>query len=242
MINIQRQAESPASLNTQEIKDYILAAAIYLDDMVNNSKPKKPSSYRNSDLLEAFDNDFFSKCYLTESKFANSWIMDIEHFVPQSERLDLIYDWTNLFPAEHYSNMIKPRITPPGGYLNPCVPEDDVENDIVYTLSAYGHDPYFEARDINNQKAINTSNLLNRIHNGHNEETIKGTSNLRHAIQKKYIDILNKIIDWRSFADGSQEKVQTKRELKDLLSRKSSYTMLLRSIPAVRQLPEDFFD
>ena len=40
----------------------------------------------------------------------------------------------------------------------------------------------------------------------------------------------------------AQEKVQAKRELKDLISKKSSYTMLIRSMPAVRQLPADFFD
>ena len=242
MINAQRQADSPSSLNTAEIQNYILAATLYLDDMANNPKPEKPVSYRNSDLLEAFDENFYSKCYLTEQKFATSWSMDIEHFLPQSERPDLVYDWSNLFPAEHYSNMTKPRKTPLGGYLNPCIAEEDVENDILYTLSTYGHDPYFEARDNQNQKAINTCNLLNRIHNGHDEATIKATSNLRHAIQKKYIDILNKIIEWKNCTDGSQEKVQAKRELKDLLSRKSSFTMLLRSIPAVRQLPAEFLD
>lgn len=242
MINVQRQAESPATLNTEEIKEYILAVALYLDDMVNNPKPEKPTSYRNSDLLEAFDENFHSKCYLTEQKFANSWSMDIEHFLPQSERIDLVYEWTNLFPAEHYSNMIKPRKTPLGGYLNPCIPEDNVETEILYTLSAYGHDPYFEAKNENNQKSINTCTLLNRLHNGHDEATIKATSNLRHAIQKKYIDILNKILEWKNCEDNTQEKVQAKRELKDLLSRKSSFTMLLRSIPAVRQLPREFLD
>lgn len=242
MININRRTEIPQSLVTTEIQQYIEQAILYLNDSVNNTKPEKPTSYRNSDLLIAFEEDFYSKCYLTEMKFANSWIMDIEHFIPQNERPDLVYEWTNLFPAEHYSNMIKPRSTPNGGYLNPCDPADDVENEIIYTLSLYGADPYFEPRNRNNIKAVNTCNLLNRVHNGHDNKTQNATKNLRHSIQKKYIEVLNKIIEWNNYNDESQEKFQAKRELQDLLSRKYSFTMLLRSMPAVRQLPPEILE
>src|SRR5690606_35693430 len=127
-----------------EIKDYIQKAIEYLNDPVTKVKPEKPTSYRGSDLLDAFDHDFHAKCYLTEQKFENSWSMDIEHFTPQSERPDLVYEWNNLFPAEHYTNMIKPRITPVGGYLNPCDSNEDVEHNIVYSLSIHGFDPDFQ--------------------------------------------------------------------------------------------------
>ena len=168
--------------------------------------------------------------------------MDIEHFVPQNERPDLIYEWTNLFPAAHYANMIKPRTTPVGGYLNPCVATENVETEIIYTLSKYGQDPFFEAANPANIKATNTCTLLIRLHNGHDNATKKATADLRHAIHKKHIDILNKIIAWLHSDEGSQDKFQAKRELKELLSRTSAYAMLSRSIPAVRQLPADFFD
>lgn len=242
MVNVQREVAIPAALSTPEIQSYINDAIQYLLNPNGQQKPEKPASYRSSDLLEAFDRCFSSKCYLTEMKFANSWIMDIEHFVPQNERPDLVYSWTNLFPCEHYSNMIKPRITPAGGYLNPCDPNDDVEVEIRYSLSVYGEEPYFEARDGQNLKAINTANLLQRVHNGHDLNTSKGTAELRHAIHKKYIQILNKIVEWQHHPDGSDQKFQAARELKDLLSRRSSFTMLVRSIPAVRLLPPEFLD
>tara|TARA_B100000787_G_C16178705_1_gene290506 strand:+ start:1061 stop:1807 length:747 start_codon:yes stop_codon:yes gene_type:complete len=241
MININRQNNSPASLNTAEIRQYIQDAIGFLNNPTN-PKPTKPVSYRNSDLLDAFDDSFHSKCYLTELKFVNSYIMDIEHLIPQNERPDLVYEWSNLFPAEHYTNMIKPRTTPIGGYLDACEPTDNVEEAIIYTLSPYGYDPLFEPNDINCQKTKNTCDLLDRVHNGHNATTIKATQNLRHSIHKKYIDILLKINEWRGFPDGTQEKAQTKRELKGLISRKNSFTMLMRSMPAVRQLPNDFLD
>lgn len=242
MINVTRCKKVPDSLNVAEIQVYIQESVNYLNDPVNNSKPSKPVPYRNSDLLNAFDENFHSKCYLTETKYANSWIMDIEHFVPQNERPDLVYEWTNLFPADHYTNMIKPRKNPLGGYLDPCNPKDDVETEIIYTLSSYGYDPDFTPSNDKNIKALNTCDLLKRVHNGHDQETINGTENLRHSIHKKYIMILNKIIEWQNYCKGTQEEIQAKRELKDLLSRKSSFTMLMRSIPAVRRLSSDFFD
>ena len=243
MINCNREPDRPTSLNTAEIQQYINAAVAYLADSEHLTKPEKPVSYRSSDLLEAFDRVFHSKCYLTEQQFINSYTMDIEHFVPQAERPDLVYEWTNLFPAEHYTNMIKPRITPEGGYLDPCNPDDDVENEIMYSLSPHGFDPYFEAADPLNIKAVNTSDLLNRIHNGHNENTKTSTLELRHTIHKKYVKILKKIIEWQGYEGGSPEKFQAGRELRDMLSRKSSFTMLCRSMPAVRQfVPEEFLD
>ena len=102
MINIIREVVAPVSLNSPEIQLYIIDAVAHLNDPINVPKPDKPVAYRTSDLLEAFDRNFFSKCYLTEEKYVNSWIMDIEHFIPQNERPDLVYEWTNLFPAAHY--------------------------------------------------------------------------------------------------------------------------------------------
>jgi len=138
MINIIRKPEKIDSLETKEIKEYIDKSVAYVNDPKKNQQPKKPASYRNSDLLHAFDKCFYSKCYLTEQKFANSWCMDVEHFIPQNERPDLVYTWSNLFPSEHKANMMKPRKTPKGGYLDPTNPNDDVEKSIQYSLDFMG--------------------------------------------------------------------------------------------------------
>lgn len=178
--------------------------------------------------------------------FANSWKMDVEHFVPQNEDPSLVYEWTNLYPAEHKANMSKPRTTPPGGYLNPCDNADDVENQIIYTITGYGSRLNFDPRDTNNPKEVNTAKLLDRLHNGHDSTSIQNTTDLRHGIRKRYIKILETICEWRVLERGSQSEVQKRNELKDLLSRKSSFTMLCRSMPAVIQIhvefPDTFFD
>ncbi len=242
MINISRESAIPGSLDTQEIKDYIQECADYKNDPKNNPQPKKTKDYRNSDLMEAFDRCFYSKCYLTEEKFFNSWKMDVEHFVPQNENPALVYEWTNLYPAEHKANMSKPRKTPAGGYLDPCDDADDVENQIIYTLTDHGGKPNFDPKDSNNQKEVNTADLLNRLHNGHDALSSQNTADLRHGIQKRYINILEKICEWRALSNGTQSEVQKRNELKLLLSRKSSFTMLCRSMPAVIQLNNEFPD
>ena len=241
MININRKPEKIDSLETKEIKEYIDKATDYLKNPINKQRPKMNVSYRNPDLFKAFDNCFYSKCYLTEQKFPNSRKMDVDHFIPLNERPDLAYTWSNLFPSEHLANMMKPKKTPYGGYLDPTNPEDNVEEDILYSLSMYGENPVFEAKDANCVKSKNTVKLLNRLHNGYDEESSESTKSLRGVIQKKYIVILKKIIAY-NHAQSSQEKFQTSRELKELLSRKSSYTMLCRSIPEVRKISEEFFD
>lgn len=243
MINVTRQTNVPASLTTAEIQQYITNITDHMADPVNVPDPGKPPSYRSSDLLDAFDSNFYSKCYLTEQKYTNSYPMDVEHFIGKAERPDLIHEWTNLFPAERIANMIKPRRTPAGGYLNPCDPHDDVETEIIYTLSTYGFDPQFSPSNTSNNKAVNTCNLLDRVHNGHDDNTKNLTADLRHSIHKKYVEILNKIAEWQHYAAGSPQKNQAERELRDLLSRKNSFTMLCRSMPAViNYVPRTFLD
>ena len=246
MINIKRN-EVPTSLQYPEIRDYIDRTIQHKNDPDNFPKPKPPVSYRDSDVLGAFDRDFFSKCYLTEEKFPNSWSMDIEHFIPQNESPELVYEWSNLFPVAHYANMIKPRKTPEGGYLNPCDAADDVEHDIIYCLLFNDEKPTFMARDRNNVKAVNTCLLLDKVHNGHNFETKQATELLRNAIRKKYFLILNTMLSYHHSPEDSQEKFQALGELRDYLSKEQSFTMLCRSIPAVLQFKnkeklEDLFD
>lgn len=124
MINVQR-GEAPASLQTPQIQQYLEELIDYKNLSTEERKllspPKCNADYRNEDLFEAFDRDFFAKCYLTEKRFENSWAMDIEHFKAKAfeQFPELKYEWTNLYPADHDANMVKPRQEPQGGYLDP---------------------------------------------------------------------------------------------------------------------------
>lgn len=250
MINIVRSPQAPKSLNNPGIRQYLDELEDYKDDQQlpkerrTLSKPKCNETYRNADLFEAFDDCFFKKCYLTEQAFFTSWSMDVEHFTPQKERPDLKYEWANLFPASHDANMMKPRSTPIGGYLNPCEPGDDVENELLYFFDYENDAVHFEAVNPVNTRAVNTASLLQKLHNGDSLETRRKTAELRNAIHKRYVRILELIVDWRKSREENdvQGRFEVERKLKALLSRKASFTMLMRSLKAVKDLPADFFD
>jgi hypothetical protein len=142
--------------------------------------------------------------------------------------------------------MAKPRKMPEGGYLDPCEPNDDVEKGIRYRIDFGVKRIFFEATNGSDIKAINTANLLSRIHNGHDQDSIKKTKELRSKIYVTERKILQEIINWlaaEKIKDGDKE-FEHRTTLIGLLSRRASFTMLMRSIAAVKQnLPEkDFFE
>ncbi len=252
MINVKRSENAPESLNDSRIRQF-------LDDLENYKidqrlpidqqalpKPKCDKSYRNADLFKAFDECFLGKCYLTEVKYETSWAMDVEHFIPQNEQPELKYVWTNLYPASHDANMLKPNKTPEYGYLDPC--NDDVETAIVYSITPLDGGVYFEAFDQSDIRATNTAQLLDRLHNGHDVATRSKTVELRTAIRNRYTEILHIIDDIRYARERNnrQEEVDAVGKLKRYLSRKASFTMLMRStVPVkriVKSLPPNFLD
>jgi hypothetical protein len=246
MINIVRPDQSPASLETQDIKNYLNDLAAWKNDPAL-PKPEPNAPYRNSDLIEAFDDCFFAKCYLTEKKFVSSYEMDVEHFQSKNfnEHPELRYEWTNLYPADHDANMMKPRITPEGGYLDPCNPDEDVEKEIFYWLEFGGQKCHFESTDSVNAKAVNTAKLLDRVHNGHDYASKLKTGGLRKALFDKRDEVNKAIMLWLASKANLDRDLEMKQALllKRLLSRKSSFTMLMRSTSAVKQhVPKEFLD
>ncbi len=247
MINVNR-SPTPASLQRPDIKTYLEEVAKYNSLSVDEKKTaQKPDagSYRAEDVLEALGNDFHSKCYLTEQKFANAWAMDIEHFKSKAfgQHPDLKYEWTNLYPCSHDANMLKPRIDPEGGYLDPCSPDDDVEKEIVYTLGLNGIARFY-ALNKENIKAKNTAQLLDKVHNGGKDKDAQmKTATLRLYIQKKSFVLVELIMDWQSVKGNQEEELIIGGKIKDLLSRESDFTMLLRSLSCVKKhIPQEFLD
>ncbi len=246
MINVTR-GPRPTSLDRAEIREYLGQIADYnlLDEEAKKNVPKPDAgAYRNSDVLNAFDRDFYSKCYLTEQKYANSWAMDVEHFKSKAfgQFPELKYDWDNLYPCSHDANVLKPKKDPIDGYLDPCNPKDNVEKDIVYTLGLGGV-AFFDPLDNSNIKAKNTASLLDKVHNGLDFDSKQKTAELRLLITKKAEDVKEAIMAWLHVRGDLQEEIRASRKIKNLLSRKSDFTMLLRSLDCVRKyVPADFLD
>lgn len=207
MINVVRDLPAPPSLTSQK-------------------------SYRSQDVIESLHRVFKGKCYLTEKVFDSPNEMEIDHFVTQNEKADQTYVWQNLYAIDQKANKQRPKQTPPGGYLDPCDEDDDVENEIIYIVE-FGGNSLFKARNLTSQKAVNTAALLNHLHR-----------DLKPAVKDKHYEIVNAVAEWdhAKRLGNEQEELEKKLLLKKLLSRDSHFTMLMRSIKAIRSLPPDFFD
>lgn len=244
MINVTR-GPRPNSLDRPEIRDYLEQVAAYnLLDEIEKDKAKQPNAgdYRNNDVLDAFERDFYSKCYLTEEKFPNSYSLEVEHFKSKAfgQSPELKYEWSNLYPCTHDANSLKPKKDPEIGYLDPCNGNDDVENDILYDLLFDGV-ACFGVRDETNIKAKNTVKLLDKVHNGTDYTSKQKTKRLRHLIAKRERELILLIAEW-SLEDNLENKFKLENRIKLILSRESDFTMLLRSLKCVQKLPDDFLD
>jgi hypothetical protein len=141
--------------------------------------------------------------------------------------------------------MMRPRQWPAGGLLDPC--RDKVAERLLATIGMLGRDPLFEAADPNDQAAHNTADLLNLLHNGKVGDKAS-QANVRHlqvTIAKQYDKVLHAIIEFKDAEHGHdlQRRAQARRDLSNLLSRKSAFTMLMRAMKAVRTfVPTELLD
>lgn len=243
MINLRRNAEPPMDLQRPEIAQYLQDLSAYKTSIELHESgeletvpfpPAKPGSYRTSDLLDAFEDQFFSKCYLTEQQFRDGAELEVDHFIPRSENETLLYDWQNLFPISPLANRMRPKKTPEGGYLNPCT--DDVESEIRHLFVPLLDIFSFEARNPSNSAARNTASLLQHLHNG-SAKTQRSVRGLQKAIKDRYVEIGELYVIYCNPVN-EDEYWQAAAKLRKFFSRESAFTMLMRNSPIGQRLRE----
>lgn len=242
MINLTRFQRIPESLKSSRANQYKVDLSNHLLDPITYSKPQPSTDiYASEDVLDAFEKRFPTKCYLTEQWYADMTLLEVDHFIPCDQDPSLAYDWHNLFPCDPNANRMKLARNPINGYLNPC--KDDVESALVQSLML--DEPIFSAVDVTNLKAVATAELLNHLHNGENKQhkSYRKTKHLRYLIMKKKDEVMNALTDWLGYPANSIEKAEAEIKLRNLLSRTTSFTMLMRSLPSVKlHVPATFLD
>ncbi|HEX8530320.1 MAG TPA: hypothetical protein VF646_09870, partial [Cytophagales bacterium] len=120
---------------------------------------------------------------------------------------------------------------------------------IVCHVYPGGHKINFYALNPGNDKARNTAELLNTLHQGRkgDQDSIQKVKQLRSLIRKKCQKVQDNICDWlhAEKIGDEQEAKRRKEELKKLLSRKAAFTMIVRSMSVVKRCclpPTEFFD
>ena len=159
-------------------------------------KEKKSGTYRTDETIKQIDNDFYGKCYICGQK--NPTTINIEHFVPHKDNVDLKFDWNNLFYSCGHCNNVK--LVKFDNILNCTVASDNVDQAIAYKFNPFPKEkPYFEAV-IESEKALNTKELLDKVFNGeHTSLKLLESSSLRDLLLKSIKEFQDLLIDYYEY-------------------------------------------
>ncbi|MEN8218729.1 MAG: HNH endonuclease [Pseudomonadota bacterium] len=201
--------------------------------------PSIGKNYRTPEILKALGKIFYNKCYLCEIKKNHPDNFEIDHLIPVSENEALKYEWHNLYLCCTECNGYKSDEFI--NILDPC--QDDVEIDIIYELMPIDHQPRFYSSNPQNKTINNTVTLLEKVHNGDDVKSINKTASLRNAIDRRAKQLMQAMLNFFRAKAKEDELAKQKslREIKEIVSRYSPYTMLMRSLAKEYHF-EDLFD
>lgn len=179
--------------------------------------------WRDPEVLDRLFFDFLGKCYLCE-RSVQPGSFEVDHRVPKAQDPSRCFDWKNLFPICHDCNLTRPRKVPDGGLLDPGAGQD-LEARLVQGWHIHrGASPAgadFHAAKAGDLPAENTAAELDWMHDRRHPKA----QSLRDTIRDHLMAVLSLERDWMASRGPAEE-----RALRSLLSRRSPFTMLARSI------------
>lgn len=213
MIFIEKTSAVPASLEVE--------------------KQKKNGSYRKSDVLELLKSDFKNKCYICGCKEPKT--INVEHFRPHRNNIDLKFDWNNLFWACGHCNNLKND-----GYaniLNCTDPADNIEERLRYIYQPF-YPIDIEALD-NDPQTLETRDLLLAVYNGSTDLKKIEADNIKNELIKEFHALFDKIIEYKK-CDNEEDREYIGLKIKNLLSRNAQFTAFKRSYIKNSNIYEEF--
>ena len=188
-------------------------------------KNKKTGTYRTEEVIKQIDSDFYSKCYICEQKKPTT--INVEHFIPHKDNIDLKFDWNNLFYACGHCNNIKLAKKEFDNILNCIILSDKVDEAIAYKFSPFPKEkPCFDVLIVS-EKAENAKELLEKVFNGiHTELKTLESANLRDLLLKSIKEFQELLIDYYN----NEDKEYFLIKVKEHLSNRSAFTAFKRYI------------
>lgn len=158
-------------------------------DLASNPTDHNKNKYRHPEIKSALLNETHNKCVYCESKIGHNCPGDIEHKIPKSQQMDLIFVWDNMTIACTECNRRKAEYYDPSCmFLNPNT--DDVENMVQHV------GPLVFSRPGNRRSAVTVRILeLNSMYRrkqliGRKIERLESISNLVERIADECNPIL----------------------------------------------------
>lgn len=188
-------------------------------------KLKSSGSYNCGDVLQRLQTDFKNKCYICEEKEISS--INIEHFVPHKGDKDLKFDWNNLFFACGHCNNTKLA-----GFDNilDCTQTNEVETNIKYLMKPLPKELVELQTLTTDAKTLQTSQLLERVYNGHTTNKIMEAANLRSKLLKEIRKFNDLLFDYVDDTYSVEEKENFKRDITGAISDASNFAAFKRWI------------
>ncbi|MBC3806824.1 hypothetical protein H8K52_05615 [Undibacterium seohonense] len=183
-------------------------------------------SYKDEDVVEALQKDFYKKCYLCEIKEPQD--INIEHFVAHLGDEDLKYDWKNLYFSCGRCNNIKLHFF--NNLLDCCDPTHDVFRAIkLLPPRTPGAKKVVVERQNEDARTRETEMLLERIYNSeHTVNKAITASFLRKKIYNRYIKFLQLVN--RYYADDTldDERTDALARIKVLMSDQLEFSAFIK--------------
>lgn len=215
MIYFEKSPTAPECLEKEKLKE----------EKKRNGERKTGGNYKCGCVQEKLQEDFKGKCYICESKFFTSPV--VEHFKPHRDiDIGLKFNWENLFLACGYCNGVKSDKF--DNILN-CTVEEQIENQLEQNYIGF---PRYEV-DIkaksDDDKVVNTKDLLLAVFCGRTIKEKLSTTNLRKQLDdemKKYQSCIEAYYE----AHDSEHKNNCLLEIKSHLHSASPFTAFKRQI------------
>lgn len=195
-------------------------------DCLAVEKAKNNGTYNCEDVVNRLASDFKNKCYICEYKEPSS--INIEHFVSHQGNHDLKFSWNNLFLACAHCNNIKR--TEFDNILNCTVLDDMVDQKIKYELNPFPFElPRITALE-EDQRVINTQNLLISVYNGTTPQKRLESSYIRNKLLEEIVSFQTLLHDY-FFGNLIEENLQlTQAKIRGHLNNQSHFTAFKRWI------------
>jgi uncharacterized protein (TIGR02646 family) len=231
MVNFTKSTEIPLSLATEKLKGL-------------NAKGEPKGSYSGEDVLRQLKTDFKNKCYLCEMKEPTS--INVEHFIPHKNDINLYFDWNNLYWACVHCNNIKLDTynTKPENMLLDCLNLQHKVCEAIHYQVVRGF-PNEEFAFIalqtlpNNPEIVKTTaEFLDKVYNGHTHlKKIEG-ENMRKKVMKELNLFVETITNYHT---ETEDKDIYLLKIQRHLSKSSAFTAFKRWYILEREnLKEEF--
>lgn len=195
-------------------------------EILETEKLKASGSYRHEEVLKLLIKDFYNKCYICEYKKPTT--LNIEHFIPHRNNIDLKFNWENLFLSCSHCNNIKSdkydRI------LNPIKEGEDVENFIKYEMPTFPKSKVKLTALNKGEKTLQTVDLLNDVYNGTTPLKAIESEYIREALLNELLDLQEALLIYYDDENDDEVKDIARKRVKKHLDKKSAFTAFKRWI------------